>query len=89
MIYLQYRRDAAQFAEQVRLKVEQTPIEAGENLTLNITVSIGVATYDGQGVFEKPAQLIKAADRAVYASKSAGRNCVRVFTPKTESTVST
>ncbi|MAE61783.1 MAG: hypothetical protein CMJ49_10570 [Planctomycetaceae bacterium] len=76
------RCDAARFADSVRAEIERTPVQAGEDLTLNVTVSMGVATYEGQGVFAKPAQLIKAADRAVYAAKASGRNCVRIFTPK-------
>ena len=76
------RRAAAQLAESIREKIEQTPIEAAEDLILSVTVSMGVATHEGKGVFERPEQLIKAADRAVYAAKSAGRNCVRIFTPR-------
>ncbi len=76
------RKAAARAAELLRRKVECTPICVDAELTLNITVSMGVASYDGVNVFSRPEQLIAAADKAVYAAKDAGRNCVRVFTPK-------
>ena len=76
------RKAAAQFAEHLRQRIEATQIEAGEGLTLNVTVSMGVATYDGVRFFNRAEQLIKAADQAVYAAKESGRNCVRVFAPK-------
>ena len=42
---------------------------------LPITVSVGVAVYPAHG--DAPAALIKAADLALYAAKSAGRNTWR------------
>ena len=76
------RKAAARVAETLRLKVEQRSIECEDDLVLNITVSMGVASYDGKRFFRKPEQLVEAADKAVYAAKSAGRNCVRVFAPR-------
>lgn len=76
------RREAAGLAERLRAAIEQTPAEADDGLMLSITASIGVASYDGLRFFERPEQLIKAADQAVYAAKAAGRNRVRVFAPK-------
>jgi diguanylate cyclase (GGDEF)-like protein len=75
------RAEAAQFAEQLRLAVAAAEVEA-EDQKLHFTASFGVASYDGVSFYRKPEQLIKAADQAVYAAKAAGRNCVRVFTPK-------
>jgi diguanylate cyclase (GGDEF)-like protein len=43
---------------------------------LSVTVSIGVAEPSGEGV--KPAQVIRAADDALYRAKEAGRNRVSV-----------
>lgn len=47
-----------------------------ENLTIDITISIGVATYpDLAGA---PQDLISMADKAMYAAKENGRNCIQV-----------
>jgi len=75
------RLAAARLAEAVRRTVEEGHVETDEGEKLSITVSVGVATYDGS-FFQRVEQLIKAADQAVYAAKSAGRNCVRIFTPR-------
>lgn len=46
--------------------------------TLQVSVSIGVDTYDGtEGI--GGASLIDRADRAMYEAKSQGRNCVRSY----------
>jgi len=37
-----------------------------------VTASIGVALYDGQGLDD----WMRAVDRALYAAKARGRNCV-------------
>ena len=61
-------------AEAFRVACLQRPIDLGGTIP-PVSVSIGVATYDavrhgeGDGLF-------RAADRAVYAAKSAGRNRV-------------
>ncbi len=76
---------AARLAEKIRQAVATTPITDEEGNLLGITISIGVASYDGTG-FERVEQLIKAADQGVYAAKAAGRNCVRVFAPRVAKT---
>lgn len=75
------RREAAMLAERVRTTLEQAAVASDEGRSLRITASIGVAS-DQAGVFECVEQLVKAADQGVYAAKRAGRNCVRVFTPR-------
>lgn len=41
---------------------------------VSVTASIGIASLDGSKYFEYPANLIKAADLALYAAKNSGRN---------------
>lgn len=76
------RRAAARVAEGMRRKIEAMTIDGGEGLVLRATLSLGVASFDGLCGFQRPEQLVEAADKAVYAAKASGRNCVRVFTPK-------
>ena len=78
-------RTAAQIAEAARLAIEHDAcVLANDGQELKITCSIGVATHTG-GTFDCVAQLLKAADRGVYAAKAAGRNCVRTVTGESES----
>jgi two-component system cell cycle response regulator len=76
------RRTAAQLAEKVRNAIEAERVDIGEGFMLQVTVSLGVATFDGSRFFARPEQLVDAADKAVYAAKESGRNCVRVFAPR-------
>lgn len=75
------RRSAAHLAERVRERIEAARVARDHGEPLSTTASIGVATFEGR-FFERAEQLIKAADQGVYAAKAAGRNCVRIFTPK-------
>jgi diguanylate cyclase (GGDEF)-like protein len=73
---------AAELAERIRAAVEHAPLALAAG-PLTITVSAGVAGFDGRpGVYRQEGMLVHAADRACYAAKAAGRNGVRVFTPK-------
>lgn len=60
-------------AERVRAGVEAMLIVAGEKLTFNVTVSVGLYSEvpTEQGSVE---QMLKRADLALYQSKEAGRN---------------
>ena len=67
---------AQEVADRIRQAVQATPLELGDGTApLQVTLSFGVAQVQG-------AQDLKAAtaraDRALYASKRAGRNCVSV-----------
>jgi diguanylate cyclase (GGDEF)-like protein len=75
------RLAAAKLAEQVRHAIEKMPVESEEGEQLHVTSSIGVSVFDG-GTFQRVEQFIRAADQAVYAAKSSGRNCVRIFSPR-------
>ena len=72
------RATAAAIAESIRRAIAAKPIACG-TLTLPVTASIGVASFEPPSPFKEPAHLLKAADLAVYNAKHSGRNCVRVF----------
>jgi diguanylate cyclase (GGDEF)-like protein len=64
-------------AERVVAHVAEFPFEFGPSQSVGkLTISVGVATAPDDGV--DPATLLVAADRALFAAKSAGRNTVRV-----------
>ena len=76
---------AAQFADLLRKKISQQLFDLsgveGAPPTLPIQVSIGVSATDPDDPdrHSNAEQLTQEADRAVYAAKNNGRNCVRVF----------
>ena len=61
-------------AERVRGSIARTPCRLENGKSVPITVSVGVATFDGSGLDA----FIDAADRALYRAKSLGRNRVEV-----------
>lgn len=63
----------AAFAERLRTTIEQTPFTVA-GMHLHLTVSIGLASWDGQAPAPTSEALIRRADRALYRSKGAGRN---------------
>jgi diguanylate cyclase (GGDEF)-like protein len=71
---------ALRTAEQIRLAIQSESIIFADK-KIPVTASIGVATADSERCFESSDELIGAADRAVYAAKEAGRNCVRTASP--------
>jgi diguanylate cyclase (GGDEF)-like protein len=75
------RMTAAAVAETLRRAICHRPIVC-DKLSVAVTASIGVASYEPGCPFRDCAHLIKAADLAVYNAKHSGRNCVRVFTLK-------
>jgi two-component system cell cycle response regulator len=64
------RATAETVAERLRAVVEEKPFALGPE-PLSMTISIGIA----EGALP-PAELLKAADVALYSSKKKGRNCV-------------
>lgn len=67
---------ATAMAERIRAAIQSEGIIfAGK--AVPVTASIGVATADSQAGIGSPDELIGAADRALYAAKESGRNCVR------------
>ncbi len=61
------------FAEKVRQGIESLAIEhGGSKVAPHITLSLGVATYNGQ--YKSGDEITKAADDALYRAKESGRN---------------
>jgi diguanylate cyclase (GGDEF)-like protein len=61
-------------AEKLRMAVERAPLAVDEvDGPLQVSVSIGVARYKGDRK-----RFFRDADRALYAAKAAGKNCVMV-----------
>lgn len=70
-------QQACRVAGRLRAAVEHTQVFLEDGTPLPVTVCCGVAAVaPWAGVM--PAALIAAADRALYAAKQAGRNCVRL-----------
>jgi diguanylate cyclase (GGDEF)-like protein len=67
---------AAIVAERIRRRIAETPLSDRGN-AIATSVSIGVATYPEHG--DEFEALAGNVDRALYASKAAGRNRVTVF----------
>jgi diguanylate cyclase (GGDEF)-like protein len=70
---------AVMCAERLRASVSQNVVRS-HGLEFKVTISVGVASRSGGAASVE--ELLKHADDAVYAAKSAGRNCVRSFRPR-------
>ena len=64
-------KGAMNMAERMRKTVMNTKFTADEN-TFNVTVSIGISTYEGEAM--KKEELVDKADKALYKAKGNGRN---------------
>jgi diguanylate cyclase (GGDEF)-like protein len=73
------RFGAAQVAERIRARVATTPIPIATS-ELSLTVSIGVAVSEGE--LQDLAELVAAADKALYRAKANGRNRVELAPPR-------
>lgn len=62
-------------AEALRQAIESLRLRYGAGTLPRVTVSVGVASFPEDG--STPQDLLNAADRAVYAAKAGGRNCIR------------
>ena len=64
------------FAERIRVRVQQS-VYGEEGKTVQVTVSIGVASFPDQRV-TSPDTFLALADAALYRAKADGRNLVRL-----------
>jgi diguanylate cyclase (GGDEF)-like protein len=64
---------AITIAEKIRAEVEALEVSIGGGAVVRMTISVGIATMVHHGA---PAELLVAADRALYAAKEHGRNCI-------------
>lgn len=67
-------------SDRIRLAIEKMPIQVGERKYPNVTVSLGVCMSKDA---ENANDLISKADKALYASKRAGRNQTTAWHPET------
>jgi diguanylate cyclase (GGDEF)-like protein len=68
--------DPVVIAERLRRKISGSPVPVTEGMTVDVTISVGTATFPLHGM--TPDELVIAADRALYAAKDLGRNRIDV-----------
>lgn len=66
---------ALTLAEKLRRVVASEPFDVPNDQELQITISIGVAMYDGHPDYQ---HTVRRADKALYQAKHAGRDCIVV-----------
>ncbi|MDD3352997.1 GGDEF domain-containing protein [Zoogloea sp.] len=66
---------ACQIGEKVRRHIEEQKILLAGGRSVQVTLSVGIATDDGHPDYQR---LIERADKALYAAKDSGRNRVVV-----------
>jgi two-component system cell cycle response regulator len=71
-------------AERLRARIAQSGVQVAGR-TLKVTASIGVALLTKELPYRTPAELVGAADAALYASKGAGRDRVSLHRPNVQS----
>ncbi|OZM72286.1 diguanylate cyclase [Amycolatopsis antarctica] len=64
--------DAAVIGERLRRRVAETPIALPDGRHVDVTISVGTSSYPLHGTTS--AELVTAADRALYAAKEQGRD---------------
>lgn len=66
--------NAADVAERIRKNLAESNHQVN-GVEMNVTASIGVADLNA-GAIDSPRAMLALADRALYAAKEAGRNCI-------------
>jgi diguanylate cyclase (GGDEF)-like protein len=69
-------QELASIGERLRTEIASSPFRVSPEVWIGVTVSVGTAGYPWHG--STPSELITAADRALYAAKSQGRDRVVV-----------
>lgn len=70
--------EAQVIAERLRMLVETTPLALDADILVDLSASIGIADTSGNKKLLID-ELFLQADRALYAAKAAGRNCVFTY----------
>ena len=65
-------------AERIREYTASHKFALCNNLTVSITISLGISEISGDDTIDK---LLHKSDIALYEAKSNGRNCTKLFTP--------
>ena len=65
-------RDRSVIAERLRESASEPRVQVNDDVSVRVTVSIGLAAMPSDG--RTPAELLHAADQALYTAKRAGRN---------------
>jgi len=68
---------ALKVAERIRIETERKDFAESQTPPMNMTVSIGVASYDKN--VDSVDELISRADDALYRAKESGRNRVEIW----------
>jgi diguanylate cyclase (GGDEF)-like protein len=73
--------EARAIGERIRRRIERTQFPHGKSQPQGaVTVSIGVSSFGAE--LDTPAEVIRAADRALYAAKARGKNCIEAYESK-------
>jgi len=72
--------EAVQFTDEIRARFERTSLAGPSSSPAFVTVSSGLASFPAHGT--TAAELIEAADRALYQAKRQGRNQVAIAGPR-------
>jgi two-component system cell cycle response regulator len=78
--------DAVSFGEKLRASIASSPVQISGGETLPVTVSVGTASLQHTH-FNSAAEMIRAADQALYRAKRNGRNRVEAERRRTTRTV--